>query len=51
MLEELKRTTEYIDKTDWLFQRNTANFTSYIPFENLQNDELLSLPPSSHTPF
>jgi hypothetical protein len=51
LLDDLKRSVDFIDKTDWLFQKNTVNFSTHIPFENYQNEELLFLTPTSHTPF
>lgn len=49
VMDELKRSVDYIEKTEWMFQRATVDFSSHLP--NLQNDELLWLPATSHTPF
>ena len=36
----MKVNLNYLDKTDWLFQKNTVNFTQHIPFENQKNELL-----------
>ena len=36
--EQFKLNLAYLDQTDWLFQKNTVNFTQYVPFENGKND-------------
>ena len=32
-MSELKRQLAYIDKTNWLFEKDTVDFTSHIPFD------------------
>jgi len=32
-MQDLKKQLAYIDKTNWLFERDTVDFSSFIPFE------------------
>jgi len=36
IMGELKKSLNYIDKTNWFFEKDTVDFTSYIPFEQEQ---------------
>lgn len=35
-MNELKRQLNYIDKTNWFFERETVDFSNFIPFEQDQ---------------
>ena len=41
-LEDLKKNLDYLDSTDWLFQKNTVNFTRHIPFDRYKNELFVS---------
>jgi hypothetical protein len=32
-MQELKRQLAYIDKTNWFFEKDTVDFSSFMPFE------------------
>jgi len=40
-MNELKKNLNYIDKTNWFFDRETIDFTEHIPFEVEANDRVL----------
>ena len=41
-LDDLKKNLDYLDNTDWLFQKSTVNFTRHIPFDRYKNDLFVS---------
>jgi hypothetical protein len=35
-MQDLKKQLAYIDKTNWFFERDTVDFSTFIPFESDQ---------------
>ena len=35
-MNELKRQLEHLDKTNWFFERDTVDFSSFMPLEQQQ---------------